>query len=488
MGAMMLAFAAIGSGQSPRRLEPIRAGSLVSRLPIRTQIDALIAPEPSRWSIVIRSLEGGIVYEHNGGLLLQPASNMKVLTTSAALDALGPGWTTRTSVYATTEASDDGTLDGHLVLYGRGDPNLSGRLSETGDVLEPLRQLAMLVRNQGIARVKGDLIADATYLSGPPHGSGWAWQDLQWHFGTEVSALSFNDNLSSIQVLPGSSTGAACQIIVTPDVGYVEILNSATTGGGGRISVHRGVDSSAIEIAGSLPPGHPGVTVAISVHNPAMYTATAFRRALEESGVVVEGSIRMLGPFDERPEEFELHRLVDVASLPSRPLADLVHVTNKESQNLHAELILRILGRERGPAELPSDQAGLSMVRAFLESHGGALEGMVLADGSGLSRLDRVSASVLDAVMQAMAVHESRVAFVNSLPVSGVDGTLRRRLGGITVSAKTGSLATAKSISGYVTAASGRRFVVSMIYNDPGGNTYRAIPTMDRVIEALSAE
>ena len=352
---------------------------------------------------------------------------------------------------------------------------------------EPFRQLATSVRSSGITRVKGDLVADESYLSGPPHGDGWAWQDLQWHFGTEVSALSFNDNLASIRVFPGAA-GGPCVVEITPDVGHVEILNTAVTGGAARISVHRGVDGSIVEVAGSLPVGHPGVTVEIAVHDPPAYAAAAFRRALADAGVVVEGGIRNLSAYDERPAELELIRLREVASLSSRPLADLVRVTNKLSQNLHAELILRILGREVGPTDVPSDQAGVAVVRAFLGRIGAHIDGTVLRDGSGLSRLDRISASVLDTVMRTMASHESRAAFVDSLPIAGIDGTLRHRLGGLTLSAKTGSLATAKSISGYVTARSGRRVVVSMIYNDSGGNTWRAIPTMDRVMEAVSKE
>lgn len=477
----------VAGGQTVRPLVPPRPGDVVSKIPIRMQIESLIAPEAARWSVVIRSIEGGVIYEHNPDSHLQPASNMKVLTTAAALDALGPGWTTRTSVYATAKTGGDGTLDGDMVLFGRGDPNLSARYSETGDVLEPFRQLAASVRSSGVSHVTGDLVADATYLTGPPHGSGWAWQDLQWHFGTEVSALSFNDNLASINVLPGAS-GAPCVVKVTPDTGHVEILNSSTTGGSARISVHRGLDGSAVEVAGSLPVGHAGVTVEVSVHNPPRYAAMAFRQALAEAGVVVDGDIRCLNAYDDRPEALELARLHDVASLVSRPLADLVRVTNKQSQNLHAELLLRIVGREVGPAGVPSDEAGLSVVRGFLERVGGSGNGTILHDGSGLSRLNKVSASNLDAVMRAMVIHESRAAFVDSLPIGGVDGTLRSRLGGITVSAKTGSLATAKSISGIVTAKSGRRYVVSMIYNDPGGRTWTAIPTMDRIIQALSGE
>ncbi|MBK6428077.1 MAG: D-alanyl-D-alanine carboxypeptidase/D-alanyl-D-alanine-endopeptidase [Blastocatellia bacterium] len=474
-------------GQALRPLEAPRTGPIGSTVPIREQISTLIGADSPQWAVVIRALDGTVIFERNAEMPLQPASNMKVLTTAAALDSLGPGWTTRTSVYATSHVSDDGTVEGDLVFYGRGDPNLSGRFSAGGDDLEPLRRLAAAVRARGIARVTGDLIADDSYLSGPPHGSGWAWQDLQWHFGTEVSALSYNDNLASIKVIPGVA-GSPCQVEIKPDVGYVEILNTTTTGGTARISVHRGVDGSVIEVTGSLPVGDEGVTVDIAVHDPPAYAAAAFRRALAGEGIVVDGTIRRLAAYDQRPESLELHRLHEIASIESRPLAELVRVTNKMSQNLHAELILRILGREHGPSDLPSDQAGAAVVRSFLAKIGARVESTVLADGSGLSRLDRVSASVLDAVIRKMALHESRAAFFESLPVAGVDGTLRHRLGGMQLSAKTGSLATAKSMSGYLTGESGRRYALTLIYNDKDGSTRSAIPIMNHIVEALSKE
>lgn len=490
MASSLLAGVLASGIAGAQALRPVSPAGLAGRAhggPIGSRIDALLGPDAEGWSIVARSSDGQVLYEHDGDRVMQPASTMKVLTTAAALDALGPDWTTRTSVYAAGPPDGDGQIRGDVVLYGRGDPNLSGRFSATGDVLESFRQLARQLQDRGVTSIGGGIVADESHLSGPPHGSGWAWQDLQWHFGTEVSALSFNDNLVSVNVVPGVA-GQPCVVTVTPDVGYVEVINATTTAPPARISVHRGLDGSAIEVGGTLPPGHAGWTGEVAVHDPPRFAAAAFRQALSDAGIRVDGPTTVLSAYDERPETLEIDRLVEIASLESRPLRELVRVTNKLSQNLHAELILRMLGREAGPGELDSDRAGCVVVRSFLTRIGAVAPDLVIADGSGLSRLDRVSARSLAGVLSAMADLPSGEAFLESLPIAGVDGTLKRRLGGVPLRAKTGSLATAKSIGGYLTAASGRQLVVVAIFNSASGATWSAIPAIDRMMTELARD
>jgi D-alanyl-D-alanine carboxypeptidase/D-alanyl-D-alanine-endopeptidase (penicillin-binding protein 4) len=456
--------------------------------PSPAPIEAVVGREPNLWGVVAVDVDSGrVVYEHNAAVPMVPASNQKILTTAAVLDALGPQWTARTSLYATVEP-EDGVVVGDLVLYGRGDPNLSGRFSATDDALEPMRQLAAQLRERGVVRVTGALVADASYLSGPPHGSGWAWEDLQWYFGAEVSALSFNDNLALVRVRPGGAPGLPCEVTVEPDVGYVEVDNrTATTAGGpSRIAVHRAIDGRVVEVSGSLAASHRGWSGGVAVHDPPRYAAAAMRRALAAAGVEVAGPTLKLGAGMQRPERLAPDRLVELAAIESRPLSELIREVNKHSQNLHAELLLRVAGRERGPSDLPSDEAGLAVVSAFLARAGAPLEGGALFDGSGLSRLNRVAPATLAAVARAMATHPSGPFFVDSLPVAGFDGTLKGRLGGMVIRAKTGSLRTAKSLSGYVTTAKGGRLAFSILYNSERG-TGGANGQIDRVAVALAA-
>lgn len=484
LAAVLLAAAvALPARSSAEVARPAAAGSLDAT------IEAIVGKETDRWGVVVAELDSGrVVYAHSADALMQPASNQKVFTTSAALDALGPRWTTRTSVYAADEPGSDGVLRGDLVLYGRGDPNLSGRFSAAGDALEPMRRLAAQLRERGLRRVEGALVADESYLSGPPHGSGWAWEDLQWHFGAEVSALSFNDNLATVHVTPGARIGDPCAVAVEPDVGYLEIDNQAVTAAGAasRVSVHGSLDGALVEVGGDLSARASGWSGEVAVHDPALYAATGFRRALADAGIEVAGPIRKLDAYMTRPDSLAPDGLVELAAIDSLPLSELVRVVNKHSQNLHAELILRLLGHERGPEGLASDEAGVAVVTAFCQRIGAFAPGAKIFDGSGLSRLDRVSPAMLLGVVRAMSTNPNGAYFLDSLPEAGIDGTLRHRLGGIAVRAKTGSLETAKALSGYVTSASGKRLAFSILYNNPrssGG----AIGQIDHVAAALAS-
>jgi D-alanyl-D-alanine carboxypeptidase/D-alanyl-D-alanine-endopeptidase (penicillin-binding protein 4) len=472
------AFAAPGSGAPPTAPDgPLAAG-----------VNAVVGREPHEWGVLAVSLaDGQTLFSHNADALFLPASNQKVLTTAAALDALGPYWTTRTSLYATARPDGEGVVRGDLVLYGRGDPNLSGRFS-SDDPLAPLRALAARVREAGVARVEGALVADDSYLTGPPTGAGWTYNDLQRWFGAEVSALSFNDNLVNVVVTPGARAGDPCAVRLDPDVGYVTVNCEVTAvaGGGSKIKLRRDPDTARVDVSGTLRAGGAEWTGAASVRHPALYAAAAFRRALAEAGVEVAGPTRRLGPYAARPPELELDRMTELASIPSLPLSELVRVVNKESQNLHAELLLRLLGRERGPQDLPHDEAGLAVVSGFLERVGAAASGMRLRDGSGLSRLDRMTPRMLEGVLRAMDSHPSGSFFWGSLSEAGVDGTLRYRLRRVRLRGKTGSLEAAKSLTGYLGTEAGERLAVCVLYNDPAG-TGDGVRKIDRIVTAIAS-
>ncbi|HQR40058.1 MAG TPA: D-alanyl-D-alanine carboxypeptidase [Blastocatellia bacterium] len=174
-----------------------------------------------------------------------------------------------------------------------------------------------------------------------------------------------------------------------------------------------------------------------------------------------------------------------MAGLDSLPLSELIKVVNRHSQNLHAELVLRLLGREKGPRDLPNDQAGIAVVLQFLSRNSLLAPGIVIQDGSGLSRLDRSTAAVLQGLAVQMSTHRDAIYFYDSLPEGGEDGTLHRRLSGVMVRAKSGSLATSKSLTGYLTTAAGRRVAFSFVYNGPPG-TSAAISQIDTMIEAIA--
>jgi D-alanyl-D-alanine carboxypeptidase/D-alanyl-D-alanine-endopeptidase (penicillin-binding protein 4) len=417
----------------------------------------------ARWGIFVVSMrDGRVLYARNADRPMTPASNMKVYTTAVALDALGADYRWRTSVYADAVPDASGTIAGDLVLYGRGAPDFSSEKSKDGP--GAMAQLADALARRGVRRVRGRLIGDESYFRGNPLGDGWLWNDIQWYFGAEVSALSVNDNEVTININPAGRAGAAA-IKVEPENDYVRIsdeTNVVERDKPATLGITRGLSDNDVRVWGDFPAGGRGQSVRLSVHQPALWAATLFRRLLKERGITIEGETAVR---DERSRDdkdsFDPARAVELASVNSKTLGEIVRPTNKESLNLNAELILRSLGKERGATapdpdakrmrERGDDEAGLAVVRQWLERAGIATRNLVLHDGSGLSRLDLVTPEATARLFVAVARSPAATIFRDSLPVAGRDGTLRGRLRPATgrVFAKTGTLSYINSLSGY---------------------------------------
>ena len=193
----------------------------------------------ARWGVRVISPEGKVVFERDADKSFTPASNMKLYTSAAALDAFGPEYKLKTSVFATRPASKNGVLKGDLILYGRGDPNLSPRFDNDDpdryDKLKPadritaIEKLADQIASRGIKIVTGALIGDDSYFAGDPLGPGWEWDDAQFYYGAEVSALTVNDNCVTFKVTPATRTGDQPTIKIQPETSYIKIVNNATT-------------------------------------------------------------------------------------------------------------------------------------------------------------------------------------------------------------------------------------------------------------------
>ena len=188
--------------------QPAAAPNTLAELQSRIQeVVRQPALEPGFFAVKIVSLDTGLViYEQNANKFVRPASNMKLYTVAAALDRLTPDYHFMTSVYA-KEKVDDGKIKGDLIVYGRGDPSFAARFNN-GDYFKGINDLADRIVAAGVKRVKGDLVGDESYFNGAPLGSGWEWEDLQWSYGAQVSALTVNDNAIDLTVKPGDKVGA----------------------------------------------------------------------------------------------------------------------------------------------------------------------------------------------------------------------------------------------------------------------------------------
>ena len=457
-------------------VRPAAAASLAERIE-----EALAGLGPHAVSAVrVLSLpRREVLYERNVDLSLNPASNMKLFTSAASLALLGPDYRFTTRVLRTGERAAGGVLRGDLVLQGGGDPVL-----ESTD----LAALADAVKAAGVQRVTGALRVDDTRYDTERLGSGWSWDNEPYYYSPQISALSVDRNVATVDVLPGKSPGAPAVVEVRPLEGYLKIVERPSTAEAGtatRLQVTRERGRNELRVTGVIAAGAaPSRGRTVTVEAPELLAGKLFRKLLVERGVQVAGPV-LRGAAPVGAAEVAAHR--------SPPLGGIVALLNKPSDNLIAEMLLKELGHARTGEG--SAASGGKVVRAWLERLGIDAGGVRVADGSGLSRMDLVTARAVSDLLVKADAEPWREVFVRSLPIAGVDGTLRARMKGTAaennVRAKTGTLTSVTALSGYVTTRSGERLVFSILannYQGPATGPTGSKRTEDAIATALAEE
>ena len=470
---------------------------------LATEIDHLIDSSDlasARWGVSVVSLKDNRnVYERNADRLFTPASNMKLFPTAVALELLGADYRWRTSVYATATPDTAGTIKGDLVLYGRGAPDLVARGANDGES-NSLDRLASNLFNSGVRHVTGNVIGDESYFRGELLGDGWQWNDIQWYYGAEASALSINNNETSVNVSPPEKQAASPVIRVGDATGHVTIENRMIVGKAGdrmTVGIQRGLSDNVVRVWGTFPAGSKGFGARLSVYNPARWAATLFLESLKAHGIRIDGNAQTRNAREAISSRFDPTTAREIAFVSSKPLREIIKETNKGSINLYAELLLRTLGRERGallpppapgPKEPGDDETGLAVIKLWLNRSQVTTNGLALHDASGLSRLNLIKPRSFSALLAAMYKSSNNQVFRESLPVSGRDGTLGSRLKDYAdrVSAKTGYLTYDTALSGYLTTAEGEVFAFSIICNDEAGRASSG-RLIDQIVSLLAS-
>jgi serine-type D-Ala-D-Ala carboxypeptidase/endopeptidase (penicillin-binding protein 4) len=458
---------------------------------LRNRIEEIVkqpALEPGFFAVKIVSLDSGqVIFEQDANKFVRPASNMKLYTVATAFDRLTPDYHFITSVYA-KEKPEDGKIKGDLIIFGRGDPSLAARFNN-GDYFKGINDLAERIVAAGVKRIKRDLVGDESYFNGAPLGSGWEWEDLTWSYGAPVSALTINDNAIDVNIKPADRVGAPVLTTTGPPASsFLTIVNRATTserGTRGTLRIYRGLGANSLEISGTLPLGDAGFVGGVAIPDPALAFVSMLRDALVKRGVKIDGRVRTVtsrsGLSIVQASTTPMLAAspppsnIEIASLQSPAFSVIAAQTLKPSQNQYTELILRTLGRMQPPNVADADrrddeELGLEAVKNLLRQAGVKDTEVALNDGSGLSRNDLISANTTVQLLTFMSKHKYFAQFREALPIAGVDGTLRTRMRGTpaegNVRAKTGSLSSVASLSGYVTTAAGERLVFSMMLNN----------------------
>lgn len=419
-------------------------------------------------------------------------------TTSAAQpDAAASAGQAETTPSATTATSDVS-------------PEEIAETERALKVMAPLDLLAEQVEQSGVRAVEGAVVGDDTYFLDEPWGQGWGWDDLQWSYGAPVSALTFNENTAELNVIehPAGSSHTLAEWV--PDVDYFTVDNSMKPAGPNEEAqpgLERRPGLTLVRTWGTVSEG--GLHVSMAVEDPAEFTADAFKLALLRRGIKVSGDPESrhkyasgTGDFaEEREKPLRLApvELTTVAGAPegrrvlgariSVPVAEDIKVINKTSQNLHAEMLLRLLGKTYGNDG--SFEEGTRVVRQFLVNAGIDNSDFFFYDGSGLSPKDKITPRAFTRLLVYASHQRWGAGWRDTLPVAGVDGTLDYRFKNSPVKgrmwAKTGTLDETNALSGYVSTASGRVVAFSILVNNhlPGSNYEQQ--AIDRIAEAIAA-
>jgi D-alanyl-D-alanine carboxypeptidase/D-alanyl-D-alanine-endopeptidase (penicillin-binding protein 4) len=433
--------------------------------------------------VVADAATGDVLYERSPEDRLMPASNSKLLTSAAALDILGPDYTYATEVRSEGRVRG-GSLHGDLYLRGTGDPTL---------LYEDYQSLAGQLADSGVRRIKGDLIADDTRFDDERFHWGWNVSDEQYYYGAPISALTvapdtdYDAGTVIVTIAPGDEVGDPAKVSVFPDSGFVTIENTAVTGaeGSGRsVPLNRKHGEDVITVSGSIAVDAAPTSAWRAVWDPTGHAAAVFETAMAEEGIKVHGTTR-LGR--ATPDGARL-----LASHESMTVAELLNPFMKLSNNGHAEVLIKTMGYETTGSGGWS--AGTAAAENALAEWGMDDSVYVLADGSGLTRRNWVSADQFTTMLLAVQDEEWFDTWYQELPIACesdrfVGGTLRSRMCGTPAAgnahAKTGSLTGATGLSGYVTDADGRELVFSIVINYYMGSHPKDIE--DQIVIALAS-
>ena len=468
----------------------------------------MFAPEVRRGRVGIKivSLNSGkVIFENDSDKYFMPASNMKNFTVATALERLGPDFRFVTSVFANAMPDSSGTIKGDLRIFGRGDISIStafnpldstdadpitGKVDTNMVYYRGLDKLVDKIVRAGVKRVEGNLIGDESYFKGFALPGTWEWDDLQWYYGAEISALPINDNAIDLAVTPGTVSGP-CIVTISPANTIFQIVNTCTTTTASvkrGLSVNKRLDRNVLEISGTMPSGDAGFKNPISITHPAELFVALLKRRLEATGITVSGSARVLPP-NVKADTSQ----IEITKLESPPFSLIAAKTMKPSQNMFTETILWTLGEQFGrqsSADADSSTLGLNIVKGFMRQIGVPDDGIIQYDGSGLSRQDLITPSAVVTLYTYMAKESKNAqAWRDSLTIGGVDGTLANRFKGTSAAGnmrgKTGTINQVSALSGYVTTAAGEQLVVSFIVNGVAVTSQRT-SLMDDIVVNLA--
>jgi len=494
MRKLILASLTISTGLAAQGAPP--RGSLEQR------VAALLDAPPfdrATWGVHAVDDRGRVLFARNADRWFVPASNTKLVVSAAATVLLPADYRIRTSLFVLGTLRE-GVLEGDLVLYGRGDPTFSTRCygldtlaaGVCDSATTRIAALADSVLARGVHRITGRVVGDGSYFEPTLLHPQWSLFDALWYYGAPVSGLAYNDNSIDFRITPGAALDRPPEITGSPDPGLWTLENRARTGpadGGSSITdgFFRRPGSWDYWAEGTAALSRRPWTESVAVPDPNLFAARALAAALRARGVAVEGGAASTTD----SLAFRAARCCSpLVESRGRAFPDLIFPILSSSQNLYAEMLLKVLGREVAGAG--SWEAGLAVERRFLiDSAGLDSTAFSLDDGSGLSASNLLAPAGFTRLLRYMAGHPKAGPFLTALPRSGARGSLRRRFVGTPlegrVVAKTGSIARVHTLSGYIERPDGGRITFAVMVNGHALPERLVLAQIDSVVVRLGS-
>ena len=454
----------------------------------RVYVDELLdhpALSGSSWSVLLYSVDGdSIVYQRDPDRRLVPASVAKLVTSAAAIDALGPDYRFTTRLVSSHSIDGDGHLRGDLIVQAGGDPTIDAKYVDS--LRAPLlRSWADSLRALGLTKIEGNIVLRTWPYRLQVSCPEWEVGDVNDRFGPSVDGFGFHSNVCQLAILPGSSVGSSALLSMDPPYAPVELRSSITTSSADTapwVSFRLVPEEPVVYLTGEVPLGDDGEYLWLSIQDPARYFGNALREALLTSGIEVAGDV-----------------IVDRASPPdaddrvlighqSQPLSEVMKLMNKESDNYVSEYVLRALGV--GLYQQGDLRSGLNTEERFLRELAIDEQCISLRDGCGLSRQNLCSARGLVSLLKAMYVHPSVESYLQTMSISGVDGTIAFRMNTPELTgkvfAKTGTISHVANLAGYMYDAGGHAIIFAILCNNfPSNHRQHVRVTQDNILERL---
>ena len=444
---------------------------------LKNQIDSLLVtnlPNSTQAAISVYDLtENKSIYMQNEKLLLRPASNQKILTTSAAYLFLGSDYNFETKVYHTGSIADS-VLCGDLYFVGGLDP---------GFTTHDLDSLVREIKKLGIKEINGNVYGDVSAMDSLFWGEGWMWDDDPYSFAAYMTPLNINKNSVTVIVSP-SQPGDSANVETIPKTNFVVIKNSAVTTDTGKAKLKVTRDwlnrKNTIFVSGTISKLFKPDTIALNVFNPTFYFLQLAEESFKQNGIELDGKVDTL----------TLRDSAEVIASSKHSIGSVINYTNKNSYNLGAEMLLRALALKYygKPA---SAKNGIKLLDSLITLAGLDPKRYSLVDGSGLSFYNLVSTQLIMDVLKYLYLNQPEIykKIYNSFPVSGTDGSLKNRMKNFPihgqVHAKTGTISGVSCLSGYIQTKKNHTLAFSVMIQNYTGNSNEARKFQDKICEII---